>query len=215
MENIIFDTGQIKTVDIDQVRPNTWNPKDRETEEYKTIKRGIELKGLRQPIFVRQNDGYEIVDGEQRWSACTELGYKRILIYDLGEISKKEAQELTLWFEQKVPFNEIDLAHLLADMVKSGEKLEIPFDEVALENYLKMAEFDFDSYKTNSESEESMDQDDIAVYKVTLDQKSIIDKAIAVVREDKPDMTDGRALELISADFLSGHDSLPDPEPAS
>ena len=46
MERIIFDPKNLLLVDINSVRPNTWNPKDKETEEFQMIKRGIDKKGF-------------------------------------------------------------------------------------------------------------------------------------------------------------------------
>jgi len=149
MENIKFDPKNIKLTKIDRIYPNKWNPKDKDTEEFRMIVRGIEKKGLQAPIFcrtVKGVDGYEIVDGEQRWRACKQLNFASVFVYDMGEISDQEAQEMTLWFEHKVPFNEITLAHLLKDMVSLPD-LTVPFTDVQLENYKEMAEFNWQNYQ--------------------------------------------------------------------
>jgi len=68
MERLIFNPEKLKLVEIDKVIPNSWNPKKKDTEEYKRIKLGIELKGLRLPIIVREmGTNFEIIDGEQRF----------------------------------------------------------------------------------------------------------------------------------------------------
>jgi len=204
MEKLIFEPKRIKIVDIDLVRPNTWNPKDKNTEEYQTIKEGIRLKGLRFPIVVRENDGYEIIDGEQRWRACKELGYKRILIYNEEKISDKEARELTLWYEQRVPFNEVSLAKLVSFMDENYSDLEVPFPREEIDEMKELVKFDWDEFKRIKDSE--LPDIQMQVISVTAEQYKIITQAIGELREkgNTKDISEGRALELICADFLAG-----------
>lgn len=149
---IKFDPTKVKIVPIEEVRPNSWNPKVKQTDEYKRIKRGIELKGLRLPITVRENDGYEIIDGEQRYTACKELGFKTVIIYNEGIVSDKEAKELTIWFQQQVPFDEIELAGVIKSLALEHKDLELPYTDIEIEEYTKLSDFDFNQY--NSERPE-------------------------------------------------------------
>jgi len=205
---IDFKAENVKVVPTEQVHPNDWNPKEKDTEEYRTVKRGIETKGLKAPIFVRtipNTFGYEVVDGEQRLTACVELGFKEVVVYNLGDISEQEAKELTLWFEQQVPFNEIKLATLLKDMTLKFPDLQVPFTGQQLENYVKMADFNFDMF--NEGDGTLLPTDEMIIIKVTKEQKAIIDQAIELVRQDKEDVSEGRALELICADYIGAtHD---------
>lgn len=152
---IQFDPKKVLLVQIEKVRPNTWNPKASNTEEYEKIKEGIRLKGLLLPVVVRENDGYEIIDGEQRWTACNELGFKDVAVYNLGKISDKESKELTIWFQQQVPFYEIELASLVKKMVEEYGKLDLPFTDEQISNYIKLDEFSFDEYNKELEESES------------------------------------------------------------
>jgi len=204
---INFDQTKLSIVLIDKVHPNAYNPKDKKTPEYENIKRGIKLKGLRLPIIVRddkEKGDFEIIDGEQRWNSCKELGYDKMLIYNEGAISDKEARELTLWYEQKVPFNQVELAQLVADMSETWGDLEVPYSEDEIEEFINMTAFDFDEYAGN---EEKSDADlNYFSYKVTKDQKELIDQAINKAKEEAEnlDMSEGRSLELIAGDYLAG-----------
>ena len=42
MERIKYDVKNISLVEIDKIRPNNWNPKDKETEEYKLTHKPME-----------------------------------------------------------------------------------------------------------------------------------------------------------------------------
>jgi hypothetical protein len=142
---INFDQKKLKVVTIDEVRPNSWNPKDKNTVEYEKVKTSIQQHGQIQPIVVRENKGYEIIDGEQKWTACKELGFKEVLVYNEGKMGDKEAKELTIAFQQQVPFNDLSLAKLVNEMVISyGEELKIPYTELELKNIESTANYDFD-----------------------------------------------------------------------
>lgn len=151
---IKFDQQKLKIVPIEQVRPNTWNPKDKNTPEFEKIKQGIKLKGLRMPIVVRElaKDEYEIIDGEQRYTACKELGFKNILIYNEGKVSDQEARELTIWYQQQVPFNEIELLPLIKEIVSYTGEYQLPYTEKEVEERLKMLEFDWEKYQKEQDS---------------------------------------------------------------
>lgn len=215
MERLEFDKENTFIVNIEEVRVNTWNPKDGDTEEYQKIKKGISKKGQRLPVIVRQVEeqkGYEIIDGQQRYTACKELGFTRLFIYNEGYISDKEAKELTIWYQQQVPFNEVSLAFLIKEL-SIEEDLQLPYTDIEMENFLKIADTDWDKFtdngddgddKLNNNSEEKSDFEDIT-FTVTKDQKDIIDRAVDNVRlECGDDLSLGRCFELICADFYAG-----------
>jgi len=66
---------------IEWIYPNSWNVNLMKPETFNSLKESIkESKGAylkRIPIRVRKirEDYYEIIDGEQRWKACKELGF--------------------------------------------------------------------------------------------------------------------------------------------
>jgi len=155
MAGLKFEISKVKKVVIDKIRPNTWNPKDKGTEDFEKIKKGIKLKGLRIPIVVRENNGYEIIDGEQRYTACKELGFKEVLIYDEGKVSDQEAKELTIWYQQQVPFEEIKLAELVTDIVKN-EDFELPYSDDEIQTYKEM--FDFDNYESDRPEDDKKEE---------------------------------------------------------
>lgn len=202
---INFNEKELKIVDIDKVRPNTWNPKDKDTKEYQIVKQSLEKKGLRLPVVVRENNGFEIIDGEQRFTAWKELGNKTILIYNEGNISDKEARELTIWYEQKVPFNEIDLAKLVTEMNLEYKDLELPYTKLELDEMKELTDFDWDKYEDNYEEEQEKDFKTLSL-NCTDEQYKIIMDAISKVKKETQDMdtSDNRALELICADYLAG-----------
>ena len=198
-----YDKDRLVIVPIESVKANPWNPKDKETKEFKQVVRSLELYGFRQPILVREKDGldgFEILDGEQRYTAATELGYSEVPVYNLGKISDTEAKAATIWMEVQVPFNEIDLSHLVVEL----DELEValPYTEAEIEDFKHMSEFNFDTF---DDDEGEFDDMDVKTFKVTLSDEAyqIVTKAVKKVQDDN-DCSEARAIELICADYLAG-----------
>lgn len=158
--------GEFRRVDINKVRPNNWNPKESievnsdNKERYEQIKANIVKKGMYLPIIVRTiGDTYEIIDGYHRWLACKELGYTEIMIWDLGEIKKEEAQGITL---DSIYLNISPSEPMTAQIVKAIQLTNpeaiklLPFNELQIQEYLQLAEFDFGKYMDEKEVDENI-----------------------------------------------------------
>lgn len=119
-----------KIVDINEVCFNPWNPKVKRSKEYEKVKKSVELNGLGMPIVVREieddNYKYQVLDGEQRLTAALDLGYDKIWIVNLGQVSDEEAKSKTLWYEMAVPFDQEQLGKLLVELV---DKVELPYTD--------------------------------------------------------------------------------------
>lgn len=204
-----FDPRKVSVVPLDSVRPNTWNPKGKGSQDYEKVRRGIELKGLRLPIVVREivdpERFLEVIDGEQRWTACKDLGYENIIVYNEGQVSDQEARELTLWYQTQVPFDEVQLAGLLAGMQVDFSDIEVPFTEQELDRYNQLANFSFENLDTEDPGDVSdRGKPEVLMIKVTEEQHGIIMMAIKQIQDENDNCSEGRALELCAADYLSG-----------
>lgn len=190
-----FDPANLKKVAIDEVFPNPWNPKEKDHQKVKDIEKSIKLHGFKAPIQVRSNDGrYEIIDGEQRWTAMKNLGAKEIYIYDNGEIADADAQNETLWWQVQVPFETIKLAHLVRELDEM--EMELPYSKKEIADFKGMLE------QGDGDGEGKGDVKSLNV-KLSAEQFEIITRALEFVKSEN-ECGDGRALELICADYLSG-----------
>ena len=140
-----FDVTKILLVAINDVRPNSWNPKLRDTDEYKKIVESIKVNGFKNPIIVRENDNgdskYEILDGEQRWRACKELGLEKIYIFNEGVVPDEKAKSVTIWTQVQIPFDELALAPLIVEL--NDLEMNIPYTEEQIQDFTNMLNFDF------------------------------------------------------------------------
>lgn len=199
---LTFDPKKLKVVGIDEVHPNPWNPKEKNHKKVEDIKKSIELHGFKAPVQVRNNKGkYEIIDGEQRWTAMKELGATQIVIYDNGVISDEDAKNETLWWQVQVPFETISLANLVTELDQLN--LSLPYNEKEIAEFAEMSEFNFDQYDKERPEEEGNDDIKSFVVKLTAEQYEIVTSAIEQIKEDN-DCSDPRALELLAADYLAG-----------
>lgn len=207
MENKDFDPSKIIKVPIDKVEPNDYNPKEKNTKEYKNVVESIRRNGLKQPIFVREvdnNEKYVVVDGEQRLTAANELGYTEIYVYNLGKISEEEAKALTIWFEVQVPFSEVELAPIVVELNKLD--ITLPYTDEEIVTFEKMTQFDFDT-AYNEEGPQTNELDDemkTLNIKMTPEQFETVDGAMKYIMEQE-DVSAGRALELLCANGLTGY----------
>lgn len=191
-----FDPSKILKVSIDKVEPNDYNPKKKETDEYKKVVESLKLNGLKQPIFVRQvegNDNFVIVDGEQRYTAAKELGYTEVYVYNLGFIPEEEAKALTIWMEVQVPFEELQLAALVTEM--KDLDFELPYTDEEIADYVAMAGFDF----STPEKEEKEEADDGLIelnVRMTKAQYDFVESCIKAVSK-KYDCDEAEALYML------------------
>ncbi len=94
-----LETLSIQYVPIKDVLPNLWNPNRESDHEFELLLRSMREDGITQPVIVfritaelKQEDPeleqFEdgqlmIVDGEHRWRAATNLGYKQIPVVEV------------------------------------------------------------------------------------------------------------------------------------
>lgn len=180
MSKLDFDPTKLQEVDITKVHPNSWNPKEENTKEFLEVKKSVQLKGLRGSIVVRNYPNtpgeYEILDGQQRYTAAKELGYKKLYIYNEGNVNDQEAKEITIWFQQQVPFNRITEAYLVTQMVDEFgmDNLEVPYSAAEIAEFKDLAEFNFDSFEGDDKPKENPDGTVSFTLKMTADQHAIV-----------------------------------------
>jgi len=149
---VVFDPKKLKVVPIGEVLPNPWNPKPgaRKSKEFQEVKKSIKDKGLRLPIIVREKgNGYEIVDGEQRFTAAQDLGFKEVVVYNEGKLSDQQAKELTIAFQTQVPFSEYDLGRLVKELSTKYEHYQLPYSKEKVAELVGLVDFSWNEYVTN------------------------------------------------------------------
>lgn len=199
-----FTPEKLKKVKISEVRPNDWNPKDPHDPEYAKVLESVELNGLTQPIFVRENDNggtkYEILDGFHRWRAARELGFTEIYIYNEGEVPDELAKSLTLWHEVSVKTKQDLLAPLAMEL--QALDIKLPYTDK------EMAKFELATVEFDGLPELDLDAEIMKTLKIrcTKDQYDTIMRAIHE-KMDNENVNEGRALELLVVKLVENADA--------
>jgi len=82
-EEVLADTGEVRTLPVKEIRPNPFQPrKDFQPEELDELANSIRENGLLQPLMVRPSPGgrgrWELVAGERRFRAVSQLGWEEV-----------------------------------------------------------------------------------------------------------------------------------------
>ena len=118
----------------------------------------------------------------------------------------KEAKELTIWWQQQVPFDHLDLSYMISEMQETFGELELPYSDEEVDEMLKISNFDFDQYASERPQDDSNpDVRTLALIMVKDKYDFIVAALDAVIAQEELQPNDRpRALELIVADYTSG-----------
>ena len=160
-----YDVDSV-VINMDDIRPNTWNPNKMNKATYEAEKESLITYGLVAPIVVRKcadEEGYEIVDGEHRFTIWYELGHKEISCMLIHNLSDKDAKKLTIILnETKGNNDKIELGKLLANLqLEFGKDLNIglPFTTDVINDLIDFGNVDWDSY--NQDNSESVNESEV------------------------------------------------------
>lgn len=146
----------LPSVDIGLIHANQHNPNKMNDREFKAVQESIESFGFIDPVTVRPHPTitgeYEVVDGEHRWRAATEMGLKEIPVI-VGELSETDAKRLTIILnETRGMADRVDLGVLLSqlnDEIGFDElQLGLPFTSDAMQSLIELGEVDLPEYQT-------------------------------------------------------------------
>ena len=138
----------IADVDISNIRPNPFQPRaDFDQQALDELKESIKQKGIIQPVTVRQaKDGkYDLISGERRIRASTEIGLRTIPAYIIEVKNDEEMLELALIENlQREYLNPIEIAisyqRLMHDVGLTAEDVakKISKDRTTVVNFLRL-----------------------------------------------------------------------------
>lgn len=110
---------RVEYVEIDEVKPNSYNPNRQAEQDFTLLKRSITEDGFTQPI-VAHRDTKVIVDGEHRWRAARDLGMQRVPVVFV-DMSDEQMRIATLRHNRARGSEDVELgAQLLRDLRELG-----------------------------------------------------------------------------------------------
>jgi DNA segregation ATPase FtsK/SpoIIIE-like protein len=136
-------------VDIDKVRPNRWNPNVMDKAMFNKQKKSIDELGFLGAILVREHEisgMYEILDGEHRWKALKEANEAQIPVENIGKISDKDAQLLTILINNLHGKDDIFKRAKILEALEDVQLSLLPMTEQEIEHEKQFVKFDFGQY---------------------------------------------------------------------
>ena len=131
-KNRVLGTLKIEYVGVDSIKPNAYNPNRQSEHDFELLLRSMAEDGFTQPIIV-QGETRTIVDGEHRWMAARQLGYKEIPVV-LVNMTPEQMRIATLRHNRARGSEDIELtAQVLRDLQALGA-LEWAQDSLMLDD---------------------------------------------------------------------------------
>ena len=203
----------IKSISIDQIVPNIYNPNIVPEAILAKLRAEIRQNGLTQAIIVRSkgNDSYEVVDGYHRWLICRELGFKEIPCI-VQEYSDTEAKIKTLQLNymrgSAVPIRLASLIHDLNREIKLEDLAKrLPYDEPQMMDTLELLKLP-ENYGSELEMQalkEDAELPSVISFVVYKKQLEAIEEAIKTATKNLPEGAKNLralALEKICAEYI-------------
>lgn len=204
--------AKYELISIDRLRANTWNPNTMTDEMFNKAVSSIIEYGFIDPITVMPYaDGYTIIDGEHRWRAADQLGYREVPCVVLRTITHQQAKKLTTILNGL--HGEADpekLSVLLKDLLDAepAESLlrTLPYSTDEFNSLAGLTAFDWDAFNEKMAQPRLSDKEPWVerTYRMPESAAAVIDRAIAAIKTGEDDIHDWQALELICADYLAG-----------
>jgi hypothetical protein len=147
------------TVPTGSLRPNPWNPNRMTERVYQAEKESIEAYGFIDPVTVRPHPlhagEYEIIDGEHRVRAATEMGYEELPVIVLDSLTDTQAKKLTIILNETRGEADVALlgrlvAEIRQDVELADLKLGLPYSDTELQHLTEIGSFDWDEFQPNS-----------------------------------------------------------------
>lgn len=208
----------VEHISHDRLTPNPWNPNRMDEAMFAKERASIRSFGFVDPLTVRDirdGDMFEIIDGEHRWKAGYAEGID-IFPCVVLDVDDDEARELTIILnDTRGTMQDDRLALLVQELNKRREAsrlaMILPYDKARMEQLLERREIDWselEKRRDQMQRQAQQSQEDEGdrwverVYRMPESAASVVDEAVATVRQQDDIGQDWRALEMIAADFL-------------
>lgn len=180
--------------------------------EYHKLLDSIRKYGFTDPVTVRPaGRGWELIDGEHRVRAASELGFGEIPFLNVGPISDDEAMALGIVMnELKGRHDPVQLGTILSDLLSRGSPENVlaglPFTDEALEGLTNLKGFDWGTFGKKEKEPKPSPKKGMSwverTFRLPHEANEVLDQALTKAKEDD-EIEDWQALERIAADFLA------------
>lgn len=195
---------------IDEVKANPGNTRRHAEKDVGATAASMKEHGQQWPILVQPED-LVIMAGEGRWLAAKKLGWTHIAALASDIKDDGERALFSVRDNRTAELSEWDIPELSQQLQGLNERFDLPETGLWEDYELKpLLEMDLTPPESGDASGRSVSddggQDRGKSLVLTVEQREVVDRAIAAVREHEgyADISEGRAIELVCGDFLAG-----------
>ena len=184
---------KIEQVDVDSLKPASYNPRSIDAEEMASLKRSLKQFGFVVPSIIRKKDKM-IIGGHQRVAAAKELGFETVPVI-IMDVTANDAKLLNVALNKiSGDWDDIKLANLLKELKydSSVDELLTGFSEEELDTLLwDLGQDDLDEELREEDPDkldtpEVYDERDVRVIVLSYPleaYEAIVDRLDALVKE--------------------------------
>jgi ParB-like chromosome segregation protein Spo0J len=180
----IVKENEFSLVPITILRKAEWNYKKNNPDLLEKLKSNIVKNKQIENIIIREleDETYEVVNGNHRVDAFVELGIENVMAFNLGKISKEQAQRIAIETnETKFESDTLKLAEIFKELLKTTDIADLeksmPYSEQEIENMAKLTDFDWDAFN---------DKDDTAAKRIRYEIS--VDDCDAMIEQELSDV---------------------------
>lgn len=161
MEGLV--SPERKSLHIVSIKTPPWGSTAQDNATFAKVKRLIRIHGQLEEIVVRHFSlqTYEVIAGRNILKAMHELGYKEILVCNVGQISEPQARMINLIKNHnQFPIDHLKIAACIG-VIQEEIPLHtltsyVPYTAEELQRYYKIINFDWDDFADKVENQVSM-----------------------------------------------------------
>lgn len=208
-------TTEYRVLDGRSLRPNPWNPNRMTDAMYAKAKVSIQTFGLVDTLLVRELgpfDGtkrtmYEIINGEHRWRAASDLGFLDFPCLVVSGLSDPDAKKLTIIMNELHGQADPDkmgdlLASILADTSLEELLTALPYDESILAGFLQLPALPPLETAPPASPAEAKTTWVERLYRMPKEAALVLDEAIEKAADGEK-LEPWQGLERVAADYLA------------
>jgi len=165
-------------VPVKLLKKAPWNYKADDEQQAAKLTNNIRRNKQVVNIIVRElpDGSFEVVDGNHRVDTFNELGVDKVVAYNLGKVSILSAKRLAMEInETRFASDHVRMAEIIRELhEKVGmDDLEhtMPFSREDLESYIKLVEFDIESFRKKKIDEITVPEDKLGGLHLHLEPK--------------------------------------------
>lgn len=143
-----------EVIEIEKLVKADWNYKGEDEGKSIKLQENIKRNGQIENIIVRKLETgfYEVVNGNHRYDAMKEIGFKFAVVHNKGEITLSEAKRIAIETnETKFDTDQLKLAELLGDITNDFSVEDIaqtmPYNPEEIKDMVDVLGFDFTQYQ--------------------------------------------------------------------